>query len=146
MHKFMAVVLLLLSSPVFAGSYQDEIDKFFLAYEAGKISEAVDGLYQTNQWINPVGDEVVQVKSQLSSLQSLVGKNMGKELIATNNVKGRFVQVTYMLLYERQPVRAEFQFYKPKNDWVIYSFGFDTDFDDDIKAVARSQAASGKGI
>ena len=128
----------------FAGSYQKELDAFFALFESGKKSESVDRLYKTNPWVNQAADEVINLKTQLSSLDAIVGKYIGKEQISTNNVKDRFVQVTYLALYERQPVRLEFQFYKPKNDWIIYSFSFDTDFDSDVKTASRTQAATGK--
>ena len=53
------------------------------------------------------------------------------------DVRGRFVHVTYLALYDRQPVRMEFQFYRPKDEWIIYSFSFDVKFDDEVEAMAR---------
>lgn len=144
MRSFIAALLLLLASPAFAGSYQDEINAFFSLYESGKKSEAVDRLYSTNPWTSQANDSIVQIKTQFGSVEKVVGRYLGKEMIGEQNIKDRFIQVTYLALYERQPVRMEFQFYRPKNDWIIYSFSFDTDFDDDVNTAARIAAAGGK--
>jgi hypothetical protein len=145
MRKFLAILTFsFVSFSAFAGSYQEELNAFFSLFESGKRAESVDRLYKTNQWVNQASDEVINLKSQLSSIDSMVGKYVGKELILTNNINDRFVHITYLALYERQPVRLEFQFYKPKNDWIIYSFSFDTDFDSDVKTASRAQAAMGK--
>lgn len=139
-----AILFLVSSSPAFAGSYQDEINSFFTLYEAGKKSEAVDRLYRTNPWAAQATDSIIQIKAQLGSVEKVVGKYLGKEMTGENNIKDRFVQVTYVALYERQPVRMEFQLYRPKDEWIIYSFSFDTDFDEDVNTASRVLAASGK--
>ena len=144
MRALIFAIVILISSPAFAGPYQDEINEFFSLYEAGKMSESVDWIYSTNPWASQATDSIVQIKSQFGSLEKVVGRYFGKELIGENNIKDRFVQVTYIALYERQPVRMEFQFYRPKNDWIIYSFSFDTDFDNDVNTAARVFATSGK--
>jgi hypothetical protein len=37
----------------------------------------------------------------------------------------------------------EFQVYRPKDEWIIYSYAFDIEFDDDIERGARARIASG---
>ena len=145
-HYLVILMFCFFSSSVWADGYQQELNEFFALFEAGKKSESIDRLYQTNPWVSQAADDIIKVKTQLASLDSMVGKYLGKELIHTNNVKNRFVQVTYLALYERQPVRLEFQFYKPKETWIVYAFSFDTDFDSDVKSVSRAQAANGSGL
>ena len=82
------------------------------------------------------------MKSQFENIEKLVGEYNGKVLIDETNIKNRFVHITYLALYDRQPVRMEFQFYKPKNDWVIYSFSFDIDFDNEVKDGVRRKIAN----
>ncbi len=144
MKQIISVLLLILSAPVFAGDYKAEIQKFFTLYESGKKVEAVDSIYSTNPWMSSAADSIQNIKTQLQGIEKLVGNYNGKEFVDELNVKDRFVHVTYLALYDRQPVRMEFQFYKPMSDWIIYSFSFDVNFDDEIEAGARKRISSGR--
>lgn len=134
----------LLTFNSFAADYQSEIDEFFTLYKAGKINEAVDSIYKTNKYVSSIPDQVQNVKTQLSALKGLVGKvnNIGK--IDTYNVGNDFVHVTYLVTYDRQPVRYEFQFFKVNEGWRVYSFSFDDDLTDEISSLARKAALSRK--
>ncbi|PWF65606.1 hypothetical protein CCD93_23295 [Vibrio sp. T21] len=129
--------LLVLSNPSFA--FQKEIDKFFEIYESGKPIEAVDSIYSTSKWISLKTDDVLNVKTQLQSLTSLIGEYQGKVKIGEVHVAERLYHISYLALYERQPVRFEFVFYKPKNDWMISGFSFDDEIDDQLKDFARAK-------
>lgn len=120
-----------------AQNYQDEIDAFFKLYESGKRIEAVDRIYSTNKWAAASQDAIHNIKTQLENIEQILGKYNGKEKIGELNVGGRFVHVTHMVLYDRQPLRMEFQFYRPQNDWIIYSFSFDVELTDEVQKSAR---------
>ncbi len=143
MKTFVTIIFVLISSQAVAGNYTDEVNKFFKLYEMGKKSEAVDSIYSTNPWMTSAADAIVQIKSQFQNIENLVGNYNNKVLVDETNIKDRFVHLTYLALYDRQPVRMEFQFYKPKKDWIIYSFSFDVDFDDDIENETRKKIARG---
>lgn len=117
----------------------DEIDKFFKLYDSGKVAEAVDSIYSTNKWIDGKSDDIEKVKSQLSNFGSLVGEYYGKEKLGSSEVNGRLKYVSYLALFERQPVRLEFVFYKPKKEWIIYSFSFDDSIDDELVNSGRKK-------
>ncbi|MBB85785.1 MAG: hypothetical protein CMP06_00560 [Xanthomonadales bacterium] len=135
-----ALLLCLTTFAASASGYQDEIDKFFGLYEEGRIEESVDQLYSSNPYVSAVPDQVKQVKSQLRSLEGLVGGLDLKTKLSEYSVGDVFVHVTYLLNYDRQAVRFEFQFFKIKSGWRIDSFSFDTDFDDEVEALARREA------
>lgn len=140
MRKSAIVVLLsLLASPAWAG-YQDEIDAFFALFDEQKMDQAVDRIYATNSYVSAIPDQVQNIKNQLGSLGGLMGRYHGAVKIDEYMVKGRFVQVTYLVTYERQPLRFEFQFFKAGDNWKIYSFSFDDDIDEAIEAAARDRA------
>lgn len=143
MKKTLFVILsLLLSSALFADDYKAEVNHFFSLYGAGKRIEAVDYIYSTNPWMSSATDAIENVKTQLQGIDKLVGRYNGYELIDTLNVKDRFVHLTYLVLYDRQPLRMEFAFYKPKEKWMIYSFSFDVGFPDDVQAEARNRTGT----
>ena len=129
--KIIFAALLLLSSGVSANNYQEEVDKFFELYSDEKISDAVDSIYASNKYVSSIPDQVKQIKTQLSSLDDLVSDYKVGEL---------FVHVTYLVTYDRQPIRFEFQFFKVKEGWRIYSMSFDDNIDEDIKELARKAA------
>ncbi|MEZ9233865.1 hypothetical protein AB4259_22705 [Vibrio amylolyticus] len=129
--------LLLLSHPTFA--FQKEIDKFFELYESGKPIDAVDSIYSSNKWTAHKTDDLHTVKTQLQNLTSLVGEYHGKVKIGEYHVAERLYHISYLALYDRQPVRLEFVFYKPKNNWVLNGFSFDDEIDDELQEFARDK-------
>ena len=138
------VITTLLSFCSLASDYQTEIDDFFKLYKSGKVNEAVDSIYRTNKYVSSMPDQIKNVKTQLSALGGLVGEinNIGE--IDTFFVGDNFVHVTYLVTYDRQPLRYEFQFFKVKQGWRVYSFSFDDGLTDDIASLAREAALSPK--
>lgn len=141
---FITCLLSLNSFAVNTVDYQSEIDGFFALYKAGKSNEAVDFIYKSNKYVSSIPDQVKNVKTQLAALQGLVGDihNIGK--IDTYTVGDNFVHVTYLVTYDRQPIRYEFQFFKVKQGWRVYSFSFDDDLTGEVSALARKSALSNK--
>lgn len=123
--------------------YQTEIDAFFERFAAGELNEAVDKLYGKNPWIPLDGDGVRNIKAQLQGITEVVGDYAGRTKIGEHAVGDRLVHLTYLALFDRQPLRFEFQFYRARDTWMIFSFEFDADFDDDLQAEARRLAAAG---
>lgn len=138
------LIATLFSFSSLAADYQSEIDEFFRLYQSGKVDEAVDSIYRTNKYVSSIPDQIQQVKTQLNALGGLVGDihNIGR--IDTYSVGDDFVHVTYLATYDRQPVRYEFQFFKVKSGWRIYSLSFDDDLTNEITTLARKAALSSK--
>lgn len=141
MNKLILFILFTTSFNLFAADYQQEIDKFFKLYQAGKITEAIDSVYSTNEYVSAIPDQIKNVKTQLSALEGLVGQVHHISKLDTFLVGDAFVYVTYLATYDRQPVRYEFQFFKVKEGWRIYSFSFDDDLSE-IQSQARKAAWS----
>ena len=139
MRKYILFLILIIPMSSFANDYQQEINEFFKLYESGKKTEAVDSIYRTNPWMRAAADSIEHVKTQLRGIEKLVGNYNGKEKIGEFKIKQRYVHITYLALYDRQPIRMEFQFYRPKTDWIIYSFSFDDKFPDDMEKKARGE-------
>lgn len=134
----------LLALPAFAADYKSEVEAFFALYEKGQKVEAVDRIYSTNKWMGSAADAIHNIKTQLQGIEEIVGAYNGRVQVGETNVKDRFVHVTWLALYERQPVRMEFQFYRPKNEWIIYSFAFDIAFADEVEQASRIAIARGE--
>ncbi len=130
----MALVLLFGNwGAALASEYEAMAAKFFQELATQGAVTAVDNLYATNQWINSNSDAVINLKNQLGAVGNLVGEYHGVEKIAEFHVGSRFVYLSYMALYDRQPLRFIFEFYRPTDNWRVFSFSFDDDMDDDLE-------------
>ena len=139
---FGMILVATISTSAWAKSYEQEIENFFIFYAQGEIVQAVDSIYSTNRWINVTSDQVLNLKGQLTALQPMLGTYLGQDRIGHHSYGERLIQVTYLALFERQPLRMEFTFYRPKDDWIIYSFSFDDSADGDLQRAARMAIAT----
>jgi len=127
-----------LSIPAYAQSTPDElITKFFEGYnkDSGK---AIDDLYATNAWTSRIKEGIDGIKKELNGYTvDYVGKYYGYELITKRQLSDSFVLYSYMVKYDRQPMRFSFKFYKPNNTWTLYSFAVDSNLDDELSEAAK---------
>lgn len=112
-------------------------EAFIALVQANNVSEAVDQLYGSNPWLGKSSDAVTNVKNQLASAPKLVGALKNHEKLQEISVGSRFKYISYLAAYERQPVRFVFEFYKPQDKWMIFSFSFDDKLDDNIEERAQ---------
>ena len=138
--RVLIAMLYFLPFYLFASDYQTEIDEFFALYSEGKIDESVDRIYSTNQYVSSIPDQIKNVKTQLAALEGLVGSMHFNKKLSEYVVSDLFVHVTYLVTYDRQPIRFEFEFFKVKSGWRVYSMSYDDDIDDDIEVLARDKA------
>jgi hypothetical protein len=117
-----------------AQSNTDEIIiEFFKIYEKSPTN-AVDYIFGTNKWaLERNKDAIENVKTQLNSSLKLVGDYYGKEKITEKSVGESLKLISYMLKFDRQPIRFTFTFYKPKDKWQILNFKFDDNLDDELE-------------
>ncbi len=114
------------------------IDKFFDDYEKIDISTALDNLYETNTWV--ARDMVVQLKAKMKlelENEEFIGKMYGYETLAIKSVNSSLKLYSYLVRYDRQPIRFTFQFYRPNDKWMIYSFKYDAELPDELEESAR---------
>lgn len=141
-HLFKLVCLIIMFS---ASSYsfgqtnpKEIISKFFTKYEENGASNALDYLYANNNWMKRAKDDVANVKQRLEGLnEAYVGKFHGYELIVEKKLSDSFILMSYLVKFDRQPIRFTFQFYKPNNEWRTQSFKFDGNIDDEIEESAK---------
>lgn len=113
------------------------IDSFFTSYSKN-AGQAVKDLYATNKWMENQKEQVDKVVATVNNLTSnFIGDYYGYEPITSKKIGKSFVLYSYMVKYDRQPLRFTFQFYKPKNTWVLYAFSFDDDLDEELKEASK---------
>ncbi|WP_456422960.1 hypothetical protein [Lutibacter sp.] len=138
MKKLLFVLLISISGNSFAqSSPQDIINDFFATYEkdAGK---AIKELYETNKWTERIKDDIDKIIRTVNGFtESYMGKYYGYEIITKKKFAESFELYSYMVKYDRQPIRFIFKFYKPNNKWVLYSYALDDSLDAEIQEAAK---------
>lgn len=128
------IVVVLSANILKAQSTTEEIiTEFFESYETSP-QKAIDYVFGTNKWmIDRNKDGIENVKSQLTNFLGLVGEYYGYEKITEKSVGESFKLVSYMIKYDRQPMRFTFVFYKPNDKWQVQNFKFDDSLDDELE-------------
>lgn len=109
-------------------------EKFFKEYQTLGVAKSIDNLYASNKWMEFSTEAVAGLKTQLDGLTlDFVGKFYGYELVKEQKIGENYIFLTYVGRYDRQPIRFDFEFYKPNTTWQIHSFSFDDKFGEDLK-------------
>lgn len=139
--KKLFVITLIFSINLFGysqNSPEEIVERFFMEFESKGSSVALDNLYKPNKWITRNADAIVQLKSQMEGLnEDYVGKYYGYETILEKKLADSFILISYLVKYDRQPIRFTFQFYKPNKEWIIHSFKYDGDIGAEIEETAK---------
>lgn len=122
------------------------IATFFREY-ATNPGQALQNLYNSNPWSSTQQAGVDGIKTELNRYNvDLVGKMHGVELITTKKVTESLVLYSYLVKYDRLPMRITFKFYKPGDAWVLYGFDFDNDLEAELMEAAKLQNLGLKGV
>jgi len=133
------VVIILFTAQVNAQSTPEDLSNlFFKTFEEKGSTDALDELYSTNTWINKAPDAVLNLKNQMEGLhEDYIGKYYGYEFITEKKISESFVLRSYLVKYDRQPLRFTFQFYKPNDIWKAYSFQYDGNLSSELEESAN---------
>lgn len=116
---------------------EDIINIFFKQYETNP-TKAVEDIFNTSPYNGRMRDGIDNIKNELSKLTiDYVGKYYGHELIVKKQLSGSFVLYSYLIKYDRQPLRFIFKMYKPNDKWMLYSFKYDSNLDDELEQAAK---------
>lgn len=113
-----------------------DISKKFFEIYAAKPLDAIDYLFADVKKIKQVSDDITAIKKNLKMTIDQDGVNNGYELITEKNVGANLKLQSYMVKYDKQPVRFIFIYYRPKDVWKIYTFQFNTNMDEELTSAA----------
>lgn len=120
-----------------AQTNSDEItNQFFKLFEESP-EKAVVYIFNTNKWMERDRDGIDNLKTQISGLKSIVGDYYGFEFLKETNMGTSYKQISYIVKFDRQPIRFTFVFYKPKNNWQVQNFKFDDDLKEELELIAK---------
>ena len=135
---FFTALLTVLSFTTYSQNLPDEIIKKFFNEYPKNSDKAIDDIYATNIWTTRIKDGIENIKKEINSYTiDYVGKYYGYELIARKQFSESFILYSYMVKYDRQPMRFIFKLYKPSDKWTLYSFSIDSDLDSEIQEAAK---------
>lgn len=133
LKKTFCILALLATTVLKAQTTTDEITNlFFKTYEKSPL-KAVEYVFGTNKCMDRNKDGVENVKTKLSSILNLVGDFYGYEKITEKSVGSTYKLISFMVKYDRQPIRFTFIFYKPKDKWQLQNFQFDDSLNDELE-------------
>lgn len=110
---------------------------FFETYQKD-VAKALDNIYETNKWLAENTKLVNQVKEKLTQFdKNLVGDYYGAEMLDRKLMGESYRLYSYLVKYERQPLKFSFEFYKPKDKWVLISFRFNANISEEIQKIEK---------
>lgn len=113
------------------------VTEFFAGVEKGNIDPALTRLFSHMVNQASASDAVENLRGQLTSTIKLIGDYHGYRKLARRDLGGALVIEDYMVLYDRQPLRFRFEFYRADKEWSLYSFSFDADLDEDLEEAIK---------
>jgi hypothetical protein len=114
------------------------INKFFEKFKNEGSSEALDFIFSTNKWISQSDENIEGIKSQLKTTLDQLGQYYDFESISKSSYGKNLVLHTFLIRYDRQPLRFMFLFYKPDNSWRLQNFSYDDNLDTELEEANKA--------
>ncbi|WP_196889095.1 hypothetical protein [Aureivirga sp. CE67] len=133
------LVIAFSSSQVFPQADYDKIvNDFFETYKTDK-DKAFDKIFETNKWLSENKKGKISVKTTIHHDVLQLGEYFGYEEMITTKLGKSLVLKSFILKYERQPIRFTFIFYKANDHWILYDFNYDDNLNNEIFDKARDE-------
>lgn len=111
-------------------------ETFFNTYKESP-TKAYENLFFNNKWMKDKKSDIETVKIKFGDLVDGLGNYYGYEAITEKKVGESYILKTFLVKYERQPLRFAFILYKPKDTWQIQNFTYDTGIEDELEEAAK---------
>ena len=135
------VCLLYFTSGIAQKNTNEISEKFFTLYSKDPIL-AMDYIASTNKWSEKMSDEIRDMKNKLKTLLDRIGDYKGHELISERST-GQSVKIaSYILKYDREPIRLILFFYKTSDTWRVQTYSFDESVGEELKDAVKSYSVS----
>lgn len=102
---------------------------FFVNFEKNP-GLAYTNLFAGSVWLTPATIETN--KTEFTRFLSEIGTYCGYELITTKKVGESYILKSFLIKYERQPLRFTFLLYKPRDKWFVQNFSWDSTLEDEL--------------
>lgn len=125
-------------NPTAEKSPENLVNTFFELYRSRGPVTAVDYIFANNPYIFEKQESIQSLKTKISNLEKMLGKERGSFMVQNQDFEGTIRVITYIVKFDRQPLRFSFVFYKPADRWLTYQFNFDDAIDDSILKEAKT--------
>ena len=85
---------------------------------------------------------IYQINQQAPTIQERFGAPTGSELVCDQQVGSALKRITYLQKYENHAILWFFDFYRPKDKWIVNTFSFHDRWQELFEANCSSQKAN----
>lgn len=135
--SFVLVFFLLFSNCAFSQTNTEEENittQFFKTFSKDPI-KAYEELFNSNEFISK--SDIESTKIKFNEFLSDVGDYLGNEIITVKKAGKSYILKSFLLKYERMPIRFTFILYKPRNKWKIQNFSYDGSINEELENAAK---------
>lgn len=112
-------------------------ESFFKTFKKDP-AQAYTDLFKDNKWMKDKQADIETVKIKLKSFLDGLGQYYGYEFIIEKAAGKSYIYKSFLVKYERQPIRFSFLLYKPDTEWQIQNFTYDTNIESEIEEAAKA--------
>lgn len=109
-------------------------DRFFQLLKKEGTDKALDYAISSNQWVKP--EDMEAIKERLRSVTPQLGAYRGHSLITRKSVGEGLVLYSFIVKYDRQPIRFLITYYRPEARWQLQNFEYDDNMLVELKEAA----------
>jgi hypothetical protein len=137
LRNWCLIAAILLANFVYGQSNERITQTFFETYKKNP-TKAYGDLFDNNKWMKDKKSDIETIKIKLADFINGMGEYYGYEPIIEKSVGESYVLKSFLVKYERQPVRFTFLLYKPNENWQIQNFTYDTNISEEIDEAAKA--------
>lgn len=119
-------------------SHEETITKNFFETFKTNPGKAYDQLFIDNKWMKDKKADLATNRIKLVDFFCGLGNYYGFEPITEKTAGESYVLKSFLVKYERQPVRFTFLLYRPDKTWQIQNFSFDTNIEEEVEEAAKA--------
>ena len=137
-HLFI-IILIFTSTSVIAQTETTEkiTETFFKTFKESPVNAYLN-LFADNKWMKDKKSDIETNKIKLGDFFSGLGEYYGYEPITEKSAGESYLLKSFLVKYERQPIRITFLLYRPNNKWQIQNFSYDTAIEDELEEAAKA--------
>jgi len=109
-----------------------EFSKEFFDLYSTKPMDAIDYIFAQQKVTRDMKNDIVDIKRNLKMTIAEIGNYDGYELITEKDVNNTLRLMSYIVKYDKSPIRITLIYYKPKDVWSFYTFQYNTNLENEL--------------
>ncbi|WP_396632867.1 hypothetical protein [Maribacter sp. R86514] len=114
----------------------DITNKFFEIFENDAL-QAIDYAFATNPYLESEKLAIETLKNKYKKAISQTGTYLGFEKITEKDIVDRYKVCSFLLRYEKMPIRFTFIMYRAKETWCVNQLYYDSSMQLELEASAK---------